>query len=158
MKKSTFTLIISIFLSLNTSSVFAEEKRETISQLLTYCEMGSSGSCHNLALAHATGDGIKQDYKRAKTYYLMGCKYGNMNSCNNIGVQFFFGLGVKEDSKKALEYWKMACNKSNNIACENQEIFNNSSDKSKNAIGDKIKSEGIICNENAFWKCVKKDN
>jgi TPR repeat protein len=57
---------------------------------------------------YANGEGIKQDYLKAKEWYEKAAIQGDSDSQYNLGVMYANGEGIKQDYLKAKEWYEKA--------------------------------------------------
>ena len=76
------------------------------SELERQCNNGNAGSCVKLGFLYYNGDGVKQDYKKAREFYNKACEMGEALGCSALGDLYY---NVKQDYKKAREFWSKAC-------------------------------------------------
>lgn len=70
---------------------------------------GSPEAQHDLAAIYTAGHGgVKQDYKRAATWFEIAAEGGIANAAYNLGVLYHQGIGVKQDLKTALSWYQKA--------------------------------------------------
>ena len=50
------------------------------------CDGGDTRSCYNLGFSYASGEGIKQDYKKASELYAKACDMGLKQGCDNYKI------------------------------------------------------------------------
>ncbi len=63
---------------------------------------------HDLAALYTAGQGVKQDYLRAATWFREAANANIANAAYNLGVLFHQGLGVKQDMAHALDWYRRA--------------------------------------------------
>lgn len=88
------------------------------SRLERQCNNGDAGSCLNLGNLYYDGDGVKQDYKKAREFWNKACEMGEADSCSILGYLYEIGQGVKQDYKKAMEFYGKACDLSSQLGCD----------------------------------------
>ena len=72
-------------------------------------EKGSSGAANNLAYMYEYGEGVSQNYKKAKKLYKQAADAGNSAAMFNIGYNYENGeCGLDIDFEKALKWYKKA--------------------------------------------------
>ena len=70
---------------------------------------GSPEAQHDLAAIYTAGHGgVKQDYKRAATWFAAAANSGIANASYNLGVLHHQGLGVKKDTNEAISWYQKA--------------------------------------------------
>ena len=70
------------------------------SELERQCNNGNARSCNNLGYLYEYGNGIRQDYKKAREFYNKACEMGNALGCGALGGLYQYGLGVRQNYKK----------------------------------------------------------
>ncbi len=79
------------------------------------CAAGEILACTDLGRLYERGEGVKQDYPRAKELYEKACVAGEMLACTGLGRLYDSGNGVGQDSSKAEELYQKACSVSNAV-------------------------------------------
>lgn len=69
---------------------------------------GDANIQNGLGLIYATGQGVKQDLKKAKYYFELAAKQGYDEAQYMLGYMYREGNGVKQDYKKAKDYYEQA--------------------------------------------------
>jgi TPR repeat protein len=83
------------------------------------CHLHSGGECYYLGELYALGQGVKQDYFKAKEYYEMACDdFDDTAACYALGDLYRHGQGVTQDYFKAKEYYDKACDLRQQLGCE----------------------------------------
>ncbi len=72
---------------------------------------GVPAAQHDLATLYAAGNGVAQDYARARFWFTQAADQGVANASYNLGVIYHQGLGVKADMKTALYWYKRAADR-----------------------------------------------
>ena len=67
---------------------------------------------------HNNGDGVEQNYEKAKYYYEMAAEKGNTDAMNALGHLYHSGEGVKRNLKKAVHYYEKAIENGNSDAAD----------------------------------------
>ena len=62
----------------------------------------------NLGVLYHNGQGIAQDYVRAREWYEKAAANGNAIAMNNLGTLYAYGHGVAQDYAKAREWYEKA--------------------------------------------------
>ena len=92
-------------------------------ELERQCNNGNARSCLNLGDLYYHGDGVRQDYKKAREFVGKACEMNNAEGCNNLGYLYDNGLGVRQNYKKAMELYNKACEMNNALGCNNLGIL-----------------------------------
>ena len=74
--------------------------------------------CYNLGNLYSSGQGVKQDYKKARELYSKACDIGHVDGCYNLGVLYLNGQGVRQDKRRAKEYFGKACDMGEQGGCD----------------------------------------
>ncbi len=82
------------------------------------CDGKVGPACNNLAVLHASGQGVPRDEAKAVALYLAACDLDFNLGCSNAGHFHREGRGVKRDPKKAAELFEKACRLGDAEACE----------------------------------------
>ena len=81
-------------------------------------------SCFNLGLSYYVGQGVRQDFAKARHYSEKGCKLNIGEACNNLGFLYGEGKGVRQNNSTAKKYFGKACDLGNQMGCDNYKILN----------------------------------
>ena len=81
-------------------------------------------SCFGLGFYYSEGQGVRQDFAKARHYYEKGCKLNDGAACNNLGVLYNKGKGVRQNNSTAKKYFGKACDLGDQIGCDNYKDFN----------------------------------
>ena len=60
------------------------------------------------ARIHELGEGVPQDYVKAKGFHEKAASLGSIKSISRLGSLYYWGKGVEKDSAKAISFWKEA--------------------------------------------------
>ena len=72
--------------------------------------MNDGLGCSGVGILYETGQGVKQDYKKAKTLYEKGCELNDSKGCFNLAVTYKHGKGgVRQSYHQAKEFYGKAC-------------------------------------------------
>ncbi|WP_439259095.1 tetratricopeptide repeat protein [Lonepinella sp. BR2930] len=66
-----------------------------------------------VGIAYREGNGVKQDYVKAKEWFLKSAKRGENNAQYRLGALYYMGWGVKQDYFKASEWFIKSANQGN---------------------------------------------
>ncbi len=83
------------------------------------CTLNNSNGCISLGLAYANGQGVKQDWSKAKKYFSKACDLNEGRGCTLLGLLYNNGQGVKQDYLKAKKYFSKACSLNDGKGCGN---------------------------------------
>jgi TPR repeat protein len=65
---------------------------------------------YNLGVLYHNGQGVAQDYGKAREWFQKGADASNATAMNNLGVMYLYGLGVTQDYRKARDWFQKAAN------------------------------------------------
>lgn len=84
------------------------------------CEKGvaGKGGCLSAGTAHAEGQGIPKNTKRAVHFFVLACGGGDTDGCFRAGQGYQKGLGVERDAKRALALYEQGCTKDSAASCD----------------------------------------
>ena len=74
---------------------------------------------YNLGYRYLSGQGAKQDYEKAREWYMKAANQGYANAQNNLGNMYESGKGVEQDYEKAREWYTKAANQGFTISQDN---------------------------------------
>ena len=77
-------------------------------RLEAVAEQGDAEAAFILALLHANGDGVPQDYKTAAKWYALAPEQGHPSAQYNLGELHRSGRGVLQDYKAAVRLYRLA--------------------------------------------------
>jgi hypothetical protein len=64
------------------------------------------------------GQGVPQDFVRARDLYRRACEGGELVGCTNLGLMYEEGLGGEQDLGEARGRYQIACEGSEQLACD----------------------------------------
>lgn len=67
---------------------------------------------------YALGEGVRQDYQKAKELYEKAAIQGNAGAQCNLGLLYEYGKGVRQDLATAKEWYGRACDNGNQNGCD----------------------------------------
>jgi TPR repeat protein len=74
---------------------------------------GDTNAMRNLGYLYREGQGVPQDYAKAREWYKKAADKGNAAGMNGLGALYYNGYGVAQDYAKAREWYKKAADKGN---------------------------------------------
>jgi TPR repeat protein len=86
-------------------------KKQVFAVFQTGADRGDAISMFNLGLLYADGQGVTQDYVRAREWYEKAAEKGFPRAMGNLGLLYQNGLGVAQDYAKAREWYEKAAAK-----------------------------------------------
>ena len=78
--------------------------------------LGDIRAMHSLGLMHIHGDGVKQNYAKALTYFKKSYTHGYINAAYDIGVMYRNGESVKKNRDTAKKYYLIAAKNNYRLA------------------------------------------
>ena len=106
MKRALHIITIMVCL-LFTTVCFAATAKE-IKELENKAEQGDADAQFSLGRIYSQGEGVKQDYVKARKWYEAAAAQGNAAAQNNLGAMYFDGKKARQDYAKAQEWWEKA--------------------------------------------------
>ena len=85
-------------------------QKKAISIFENLASKGDAEAQYALGLIYADGEGVKQDYIKAKEWYTKSANKGFAEAQYNLGGIYFNGKGVKQDYRQAIYWYKKAAN------------------------------------------------
>ena len=83
---------------------------ESLRQLKKSCHLNDGFVCSRLGFLYMNGEGVKQNYSKAKRYYSKACDLNDKSGCYMLGVFYEYGSGgLEQDHAKAKHYYSKAC-------------------------------------------------
>ena len=82
----------------------------------TSATQGNSKAMFNLGKLYYYGNGVHQDYSRAKELFDESAQNNNSDALVALGKLYFYGEGVEKDYSKAKEYFELAVRQNNSEA------------------------------------------
>jgi hypothetical protein len=76
---------------------------------------GIADSQYNLGRLYANGDGVPQDYAKAREWFEKAAAQGNALGQNSLGALYVKGYGVPQDYATALEWFKKSAAQGNAV-------------------------------------------
>ena len=129
-------LIISlVFFFLLQSSAYADFKeglsayhqgdyKTAFNEFTILAEQGNASAQYNLGVMYENGEGVKQDYFKAKEWYTKAAEQGDASAQYRLGGMYSLGRGVRQDYFKAKEWFGKACDNGNENGCRGYAILN----------------------------------
>lgn len=74
-----------------------QPQRKDIEELRHLADQGDDDATYNLGLRYHIGDGVEQDFIKAKQYYERAAKHNHPNALCNLGIMYSQGHGVDPD-------------------------------------------------------------
>lgn len=81
-------------------------------------------SCYNLGFMYSNGEGVYQDYNKARELYKKACDLKEGVACNNLGGLYYEGQGVRQNLSTAKQYYGKACDLGEQLGCDNYKKYN----------------------------------
>ena len=96
-----------------------ETKSAAVAVFRTGAAHGHAPSMRNLGLLYESGQGVAQDYAKAREWYEKAAAKGDAIAMSNLGGLCADGRGVAQDYARAREWYEKAADKGNAIAMSN---------------------------------------
>ena len=93
-------------------------QKKAISIFENLASKGDAEAQYALGLIYADGEGVKQDYIKAKEGYKKSDNKGYEEDQHNVGVMYANGYGAKQDYKIAKIYFGQACDGGHQLGCD----------------------------------------
>jgi len=84
-----------------------------------FCRSDHQHSCHELGLLYEEGKTLKQDFKKAMTYFKRACSLRYSSACTNAGFLYQVGKMGQKDIAQAQTYYAQACSLDCHTGCWN---------------------------------------
>jgi MinD-like ATPase involved in chromosome partitioning or flagellar assembly len=81
------------------------------------CDSGDMLSCAALAVYYKNGEGVPQDYSRARSLFQKACDGGDALACQSLGVMYLEGRGMPKEPAKGKQWLQKACSMGSSGAC-----------------------------------------
>ena len=91
---------------------------QTVAELISAAEKGSSNAQVNLGVRYSRGDGVARDEAEAFKWFSAAAEQGLATGQLNVGVSYHNGQGVEKDPKKAEQYYLLAANQGSATAAK----------------------------------------
>ena len=89
-----------------------KKKKQTesfrISNLKRKAEQGDADAQFNLGVLYYYGDGVPQDYAKARRWWEQAAAQGHAGATLNLGLMYVRGQGVPQNDAKARQWWERA--------------------------------------------------
>ena len=93
-------------------------QKKAISIFENLASKGDAEAQYALGLIYADGEGVKQDYIKAKEWYTKSANQKHAQAQHNVGVMYANGYGAKQDYKIAKIYFGQACDGGHQLGCD----------------------------------------
>ena len=81
-------------------------------------EEGDVDAQYALGVMYFSGDGVRQDYVKAREWYEKAAAQGDASSHVVLGVMYFSGEGVRQSRSQAVEYFGKGCDLGEQVGCD----------------------------------------
>ena len=130
----TKIIILGFFLlNLNLSASFFEEgskryeegKATQASELYKKaCDNDNMQGCTQLGILYFTGDGVKENHKKAKKLFVKGCKKHYAQACYHLGTIYKRGgNGIERNYRKSRMFYAFGCKIGLEKSCEQYNLI-----------------------------------
>lgn len=82
------------------------------------CKLNDAAACSAIGDIYYGGDGIKQDYAKARQWYNKACDLNNVDACGLLGYMYFTGTGVAQNHDQYMKYYAKQCTLGGKKGCE----------------------------------------
>ena len=82
--------------------------KDSIIQFKWLAQYGDDDALYNLGVHYDNGDGVEQNFQRAKTYYEQAAKAGNHLAMTNLASMYYNGRGTGKDVIRSAALYKTA--------------------------------------------------
>ena len=103
MRKVFFVVVILVSSMALYALDFARE-----SDLQNECDHNNPTACLQLGSMYHIGDGVKQNFSKAKELYAKACSLGLASGCSNLGFMYESGQ-IGQNAAKAAEFYEKGC-------------------------------------------------
>ena len=86
-------------------------------------EQGKAEAQYNLGLIYINGQGIKQNYKKAKEWFTKAAEQDLANAQYNLAVMYYNGNGGRSNLSLAKKWIGKACENGHKEACKKYKIL-----------------------------------
>lgn len=81
-------------------------------------EEGDADAQFSLGVLYYRGQGVRQDYVKAREWIKKAAAQGNENAQINLGLLYANGLGVRQSWHQAVEYYGKSCDLGLQLGCD----------------------------------------
>jgi len=116
-------IIISVILLLNIN-LLANSVDDKLIKYDEACKNGKMQGCINLGVLYFSGDGVKQNHKKAKKLFVKACKKRYLKACHYLGIIYMRGAdGVEKNTKRAKSFYTYACQRGYAPSCKQYNLI-----------------------------------
>lgn len=90
---------------------------ESVAKLKKSCDLNNGQECANLGMLYADGEGVKQNYTKARKYFKKACDLNNGMGCSYHGIIYLRALGVKMNTSLGTKYVQRGCDLNDGEGC-----------------------------------------
>lgn len=104
-----FIILFGLFAFLSTEGIeikTCQAQEQKISQLQNLANQGDAEAQFNIGVMYDVGQGVPQDYAKAKAWYEKAAIQGHAVAQNNLGGMYASGTGVLQNFTKAKEWYE----------------------------------------------------
>lgn len=87
--------------------------RTDVRQLFEKASKGDAQAQNSLGVMYCNGEGVRQDYKRARSWFEKAAAQGYAKAQVNLGVMYAKGQGVRQDYARARSWYEKAAAQGN---------------------------------------------
>jgi len=116
-------IIISVILLLNIN-LLANSVDDKLVKYNEACKNGKMQGCINLGVLYFSGDGVKQNHKKAKKLFVKACKKRYLKACHYLGIIYMRGAdGIEKNIKRAKSFYTYACQRGYAPSCKQYNLI-----------------------------------
>ncbi|MCG8324125.1 MAG: hypothetical protein MI673_01295, partial [Thiotrichales bacterium] len=78
--------------------------------------IASAQTLYDNGMAHAFGDGVRKDYKKAAEYFQQAAEQGHAAAQYRLGIAYAYGEGVQQDPEQSIMWYRKAAQQGNQTA------------------------------------------
>ena len=102
----------------------AETAYNDIASLEQAAAQGDAAAQFNLGVLYYNGQGVRQDYQKAREWWETAAAQGEATAQVNLGVLYEAGHGVRQDLATAKEWYGKACDNGDQTGCDGYRRLN----------------------------------
>ena len=81
-----------------------------LDELQPLAEQGVAAAQYNVGMMHYNGQGVRQDYVQAVSWFNKAAKQGYAAAQYNLGLMYYNGKSIPQDYAQALSWFSKAAN------------------------------------------------
>ena len=116
MKKALCLITVMVCLMF-ASMCFASTDEEYVKSLERDALNGDAEAQTILGIRYEDGDGVEQNYAKAREWYEKAANQGHVDAQLFLGIMYEDGNGVRQNFATAKEWYKKACDNGDRLGC-----------------------------------------